>query len=112
MQTVAETPTFTRQANKLFDENERQKLIELLARNPRAGVVIPGTQGVRKLRLAASRRGQRGGARVIYHYMDERLPVYALLAYAKAGKTDLSPVERRTVANLAAALKAQGKEVK
>ena len=44
MQTVAETPTFTRQANKLFGEKERQELIELLAKSPRAGDEIPGTR--------------------------------------------------------------------
>ena len=31
MQTVAETPTFSRQADKLFNEHERRDLIELLA---------------------------------------------------------------------------------
>ena len=34
MQTVAETPTFTRQADKLFSENEKRKLIDFLAENP------------------------------------------------------------------------------
>ena len=55
-------------------------------------------------------RGKRGGARVIYFYGGERTPVYALLAYAKSAKTDLSPAERRAVAALAAAVKAAGKE--
>ena len=111
MQTVAETPTFTRQADKLFDETERQELIELLAKSPRAGVVIPGTGGVRKLRFGASGRGPRGGARVIY-YMGEYMPVYALLAYAKAARADMTFKERRSVASLAAALKATHEELK
>jgi hypothetical protein len=65
MQTVAETPTFSRQAEKLFSEDEKHKLINFLAENPLAGDEIPGTGGVRKLRFAASGRGKRGGARVI-----------------------------------------------
>ena len=110
MQTVAETPTFTRQADKLFSENEKRELIDLLAENPMAGAPIPGTGGVRKLRFAASGQGKRGGARVIYYYLDEARPIYLLLAYAKAAKTDLTPDERRTVAALAAALKATRQE--
>ena len=110
MQTVAETSTFCRQADKLFSEDERRKLVDYPARNPMAGDEIPGTGGVRKLRFGALGRGKRGGARVICFYGGERMPVYALLAYAKSAKTDLSPAERRAVATLAAAIKAAGKE--
>ena len=112
MQTVAETPTFSRQADKLFSEDEKRELIDFLAENPLAGDEIPGTGGVRKLRFAAFGRGKRGGARVIYYYLDEAMPVYALLAYAKAAKTDMTSDERRTVSKLAAALKAARKEMK
>ncbi|WP_419161294.1 hypothetical protein [Candidatus Palauibacter sp.] len=38
------------------------------------------------------------------------MPVYALLAYPKSAKTDLSPGERRAVAALVEAIKSQGKE--
>ena len=61
MQTVAETPTFTRQADKLFSEDGRRELIDILAENPAAGDLIPGTGGVRKLRFAIFGRGKRGG---------------------------------------------------
>ena len=44
MQTVAETPTFTRQADKLFSEGERRELIDYLADNPLAGDEIPGRE--------------------------------------------------------------------
>ena len=43
MQTVAETPTFTRQADKLFSEDDRRELIDHLAGNPLAGDEIRGT---------------------------------------------------------------------
>ena len=110
MQTVAETPTFSRQADKLFSEDERRALIDYLAENPLAGVEIPGTGGVRKLRFAALGRGKSGGARAVYFYGGEDMPVYALLAYAKSAKTDLTSAERRAVAALAAAIRAAGKE--
>ena len=54
-------------------------------------------------------RGRRGGARVIYYYLDETMPVYALLAYAKSAKPNLTPDERRTVSKIATALKAARK---
>jgi hypothetical protein len=106
MQTVAETPTFTRQAGKLFDEDEKRELIDFLAENPLAGDEIPGTGGVRKVRFAASGRGKRGGARVIYYYLDGTMPLYALLAYAKNARADMTPDEKRAVSALASALKA------
>jgi hypothetical protein len=106
MQTVAETPTFTRQAEKLFSEDEKQELITFLAENPLAGDEIPGTGGVRKARFAASGRGKRGGARVIYYYLDETVPLYALLVYAKNDRTDMTPDQRRAVAALADTIKA------
>ncbi len=109
MQTVAETPTFSRQADKLFDEDERRELINFLAANPTAGDEVPGTGGVRKLRFGALGRGKRGGARVIYYFGGTEMPIYALLAYAKSARTDLTPTERRTVSALAAALKATGR---
>jgi mRNA-degrading endonuclease RelE of RelBE toxin-antitoxin system len=107
MQSVAETPTFTRQAEKLFSEDEKMELVSFLSLHPLAGDLIPGTGGVRKLRFAASGRGKRGGARVVYYYLDEHLPLYALLAYPKNAKVDLSADEKRGVAAFVDAIKAE-----
>ena len=112
MQTVAETPTFSRQAHKLFTEDGKRELIDLLAKNPMAGDPIPGTGGVRKLRFASSGQGKRGGTRVIYYYLDQTMPIYLLLTYLKTAKSDLSPVEKKAVSDLAAELKATRKELK
>jgi len=57
MQTVAETPS-SRQADKLFNEDERPDLIDFLAEHPLAGDEIPGTSGVRKVRVGASGHGR------------------------------------------------------
>ena len=111
MQKVAETPTFMRQADKLFSKDERRELIDALANNPVAGTLIPGTGGVRKLRFATFGRGKRGGARVIYYYLDETMPIYLLLAYGKAARIDLTSDEKRAVSALVAALKATRKEM-
>ena len=44
MQTVAETPAFTRQADRLFSEDDRRELLDHLAGNPLAGDEIQGTR--------------------------------------------------------------------
>ncbi len=109
MQTVAETPTFIQQAARLFDEAERHELINFLAEHPMAGDVIPGTGGVRKLRYAMIGQGKRGGARVIYYYLDETIPLYLLLAYAKNAKIDMTADEKRAVTSLVTAFKTSRK---
>ena len=111
MQTVAETPTFTRQADKLLSVDDKRELIDFLAEDPMAGDLISGTGGVRKLRFATSGRGKRGGARVIYYYLDGMMPIYLLLAYAKSAKSDLTPREKHAVSTLVAALKTTRKEM-
>jgi hypothetical protein len=105
MQTVAETSIFTRQANALFTPDEKVDLINFLASNPLAGDEIPGTGGVRKVRIAAKGKGKSGGARVIYYFYDETAPLYALLAYGKGQKTDLTPDESKAVADFARRIK-------
>jgi mRNA-degrading endonuclease RelE of RelBE toxin-antitoxin system len=109
MQTVAETTEFQRQVTKLRSDDERRELIDFLAKNPTAGDPIPGTNGVRKLRFAAKGKGKSGGARVIYYFYDETLPLYALMAYGKGEKDNLSPDQKKAVAAFAEALKAMAR---
>jgi hypothetical protein len=106
--TVAETHMFRRQAEKIWNEAELAALVDHLALNPEDGDVIPGTGGIRKLRWGKAGTGKRGGVRVIYFFHHTDMPLYLLLAYAKAQATDLTPDEKRTLSALAAALK-QGK---
>ena len=68
-----------------------------VATNPEAGDIIPETGGVRKLRWALEGRGKRGGARVIYYYHSERLPVVMLDMYAKNVKANLTKAERNAM---------------
>ena len=74
---------------------EVDELIDFIAINPKAGVVIPGTGGIRKLRWRRSGSGKRGGARVIYFYHDGSMPVLMILAYAKSAADDMTPEQKR-----------------
>lgn len=105
--TVVETSLFLRQAADIWDEDDRQALVDFIARNPESGDIIPGTGGVRKVRWARPGSGKRGGARVIYFYHHADAPIYLLLAYAKAKREDMTPDEKKAVANLATILKEQ-----
>lgn len=75
--------------------DERSALIDLLAQSPEIGDIIPGTHGLRKLRVPLAGRGKRGGGRVIYYLLNESLPVYLLLAYAKNDRDDLSADQKK-----------------
>ena len=87
---VVETPEFLSATRKLMSDEDRALLVDYLAYNPTAGDLIPGTGGVRKLRWGLEGRGKRGGARVIYFHHDADMPLFALTAFAKNERADLS----------------------
>jgi hypothetical protein len=101
---VVETPEFLTATRRIMDEDERGLLVDYLARNPLAGDIVQGTGGVRKLRWALDGRGKSGGARVIYYYHSEAMPLFALTAYAKNERADLSQADRNDFRRLAALL--------
>jgi hypothetical protein len=109
VQTVVETHPFIRRAEKLLSQEERHELIEFLAFNPEAGDVIQGTGGVRKMRFAAKGKGKSGGVRVIYYFMDEDAPIFALLVYGKNEQANLTADQKRAVRAIAETLKAERK---
>jgi len=104
---VVETPTFVRQAEKLWDDEEREAFVDYIARNPLVGDIIPGTGGVRKIRWSRKGTGKRGGARVVYFIHRLNMPLYLLMVYAKASQEDMSPDEKQAVTALTDALKKQ-----
>jgi hypothetical protein len=91
---VVETPEFLSATRKLMTEDQRAVLVDYLAHNPTAGDLIQGTGDVRKLRWGIEGRGKRGGARVIYFYHSVDIPLFALTAYAKNERDDLSHKDR------------------
>jgi hypothetical protein len=75
-------------------------IVERLASDPACGVVIPGSGGIRKVRFGFGARGKSGGARIIYLFSGESLPVFVLAAFAKNEKANLSAAERNALAKM------------
>lgn len=100
MQTVAETTTYLHRAEKLLTAAERADVVSYLAAHPKAGDLIEGTGGVRKLRWARAGMGKSGGVRVIYYVHSEAMPLYLLTLFAKNERANLTKAERNELAGL------------
>lgn len=104
MQTVVEIPEYLRRAAKLLTDGERGDLVEYLAAYPKAGDLMQGTGGVRKLRWARAGRGKSGGVRVVYYFHSEAMPLYLLTVFAKNERANLTKAERNDLADLVGTL--------
>ena len=94
MQTLVPIGTFEETARKLLGRAGFDDLLEFLARRLKAGRIIQGTGGLRKIRFARSGKGKSGGARVIYYYHNDTRPILLLLIYAKADQDNLTDAQK------------------
>jgi hypothetical protein len=98
--TVAELPEYLRAATRLLADADRRAIVDHLAAHPKAGDLIEGTGGVRKLRWARDGRGKSGGVRVIYYFHSQAMPLYLLTMFAKNERANLNKAERNELAGL------------
>jgi len=82
-------------------DNDREFQSRIIA-NPAIGVLIRGSGGTRKVRVAVGSRGRSGGARVIYYWAVRKDVILLLYAYPKNARADLTP---KQVSQLAKAVK-------
>ena len=87
-----ETPAYLAAARGVLSDAERAEVVNLVAENPEAGVALGG--GIRKVRIALPGRGKRGGARVVFLFAGEDIPVFLLTVFAKNEKANLDVGER------------------
>jgi hypothetical protein len=101
---IVETAAFTaRAAGFLTDDEIAEAKMEISAR-PKAGVVIPGTGGIRKRRFASGGQGKRGSCRIIYFFYNRDLPIFLLSIYHKGQTSNLSKREAAAAKKLVAQL--------
>jgi len=112
MITVVETEEFLDDVQGVLSEDEHDALILFVAQQPEAGVLMPGTGGLRKLRWASKGRGKRGGSRVIYYFHNTDVPLFLMAIYAKNVQSDLSVKQRTALAAQLRALKEDWKKRK
>jgi hypothetical protein len=94
-----ETRVFTRGIAALGLEASLHQLQNELLERPTAGVLDPGTGGLRKIRMPDPGRGEgkRGGARVHYLYLPHLNRIYLVFVYSKHDRETLTPDEKRAL---------------
>ena len=106
---MIELAGYRRRADELLTLDERNAVVDLVAYEPTCGDVIPGAGGLRKVRIGRAGIGKRGGARVVYYYHDDHIPILLLALYAKNEKGDLTAAEKKGLVALIKEVVAQWK---
>ena len=75
----------------------------MIAADSGCGALKAGTGGCRKVRYAGkSGRGKSGGARVVYFYRNEALPIFLFAVFGKGEKSNISKAEKNALRKLTA----------
>ncbi|WP_022953285.1 type II toxin-antitoxin system RelE/ParE family toxin [Leucothrix mucor] len=98
--TITELPEYIKRSESMLSDSERKAVIDYLSINPKAGDIMEGTGGIRKLRWSRGNKGKSGGVRVIYYHHDERIPLYLLTMFGKNERANLSKADRNTLSKL------------
>lgn len=93
--TVIEAPVYSKKAEQILCEEERDAFAVYISKNPKAGVVVRGSGGVRKVRWALEGGGKSGGVRVIYFNRLGKGEIWLLTLYAKSERSSIPPSELR-----------------
>ena len=82
-------------------------LEQTILADPTGGDLVPGTGGLRKIRMGQRKvgRGKRGGARVYYLDLPHCAVTHLIALFSKREKCDLSPTERQELSVLVKQLK-------
>lgn len=94
-------PEFDKMCAKIGLNDEDLKILQLeILSNPKAGAVIRGTGGLRKMRFALEGKGKSSSTRILYVDFVIFEKVYLITAYPKSQKIDLSEAERKDIKKL------------
>ena len=98
--TIIQSRTFAKTIDKLLGKKQLLQedfddLKKTLAEKPTTGDLIPGTGGIRKIRLKSPSKGKSGGFRVCYFDDQKDSNLYLLLIYPKSSQQSLTPAEKK-----------------
>jgi len=92
-----ESNSFARRVFEILTEKELIELENLLINSPDAGDLIPGSRGLRKIRVGSGGKGKRGGSRVTYYWYVEPEKIQFCRIYEKSSQADLSKAELQRI---------------
>jgi hypothetical protein len=92
-----ETFEFRKRWKALKLDDDLRALQDMLGADPRAGDLIQGTGGVRKVRLELQGRGKSGGARVVYVDFAVEEHLYLISVFAKNEQGNLTAKQKKEI---------------
>ena len=90
-----------------FSDDELSQLQQILLENPKAGDVMRGTGGLRKIRFAFPNSGKSGSVRFCYIDIEGALEIHLIDVFAKNEKENLSMAERNAIRIIVEKIKAE-----
>ena len=104
--TFIEVPYFTKKWFELgFNDDDLARLQYRLAKDPKSGVMMQGTGGIRKIRFAIKGKGKSSGARVCYVDFVVFDTIYFISVFSKNEKENLTNEEKNILKTLVKELK-------
>jgi hypothetical protein len=102
---VVETQAFSRQAaQEGMTEIELMAAVDIVSSNPKAGDLIVGSGGCRKVRVPKEGKGKSGGYRVVTFFLGEQETVFLMAALAKGSRENFSQAEVNAMAKVTSAI--------
>lgn len=87
---VVEAAFFVKSTQDIWSDEERENIVAWMATAYPHGDVVPGTNGLQKIRTPVEGKGKRGGARVIYFVKHADGQVWLLAAHKKSERESFS----------------------
>ena len=81
----------------MLSDEEREEIAAFISQNPKAGSVVMGTGGVRKMRWARPGSGKSGGLRVLYYNIFKAEEIWLLTQYARNSKSNMQAHELKLI---------------
>ncbi len=93
-----ETKAFTRDVISLLTEESYFAFQDYLQENYILGDIIPGGNGLRKIRWRVTGKGKSGGVRIIYYLASGKGYIYLIAIYGKNRQADLDKYQLKRLA--------------
>lgn len=107
MHTVVETPSYLASAKEEgMTADEMRTVVDAVSADPKAGDLIVGSGGCRKLRIAGKGKGKSGGFRIVSYFVADDLPVFLVAVLAKGTRANFNRAETAAMAKMTKALAA------